>query len=119
MFLKKLHIKILSLAFLVTLVSYNTTESRLLPQQFVSEYVVYENVLDNRASYSIFSAAKSYSYPGYNSFSFSDLLLNFNTNQKVYFTAASSNSDVLKQSRTLKSFYPLRVLYKDPHSSFI
>ena len=118
-FLKKLHIKILGLAFLVTLISYNTVEARLLPQQFVSECVVGENSVGRCALYAIYGDVKDSSNSGYANFSFQDLLISFNTIQNVDFRIANFNSNILKKARKTKSFSPRIIFCKDLHTAFV
>jgi len=104
MIFKKLHVKLLSVALLITLISYSGNENTVLPQQFTSEYVVFTNV-DNGAIYytlanrTIENPASVFSeldYQGYSSA--------FNNDQKVVFKINHFKSQFLKEKRQILTF---------------
>jgi hypothetical protein len=119
MFLKKLHIKILSVALLVTLISYNSFETRALPKQFISEYVVHEVVSESLATYSLLLTSENSSSIGYTIFDFEKALNFFNTEENVRFKVASFKSENIKKTRKIKSFTQQIAYPKDTYIAII
>lgn len=117
---KKLHIKLLCLVLLVTLISYNAFESRLLPQQFLSECVVYVNSSENLAFYLVFETVENTSNSLYAIHDFQKKLINFNIEQHVDFTLMHFKSDSLKDLRNMAALLLKGISYsKDEHTSII
>ncbi len=103
-FLKKLHIKILSVALLVTLISYNGFESRMLPQQFVSEYVMNFNTSEDIAWYSLPYDLENLYPATFVKFDFLCSLKTFNTIEKANFKRIYFNSKFMKEAQLKASF---------------
>ena len=112
-FFKKLHIKILGVALLVTLISYNTDEVRMLPQQFTSEHVVFTKDLDSATAYFEYGIIENSTSLDYTVFNFSKALDIYNARQNFEFELMNAKSNSLKKTRRIKSFLPRILLSKD------
>ena len=120
MLLKKLHIKILSVALLVTLISYNAVDNRALPQQFATEYVEYTDASSVVASYSRLYHTQVVSISEYVVFDFQNYIKAYDAEQNLRFKVMSLKNNLLKEAQQKTSFLvPLITSSKGIHTSFI
>ena len=101
---KKLYIKLLSIAFLVTLTCYSGNENIILPQQFTSEYVVFTNVDNGTASYSTASSTFENLTSEFIAHSVQAYFISVNSSQNVVFKINYFKGQGLKEKRQVIAF---------------
>ncbi len=104
MIFKKLHINLLSVALLITLLSYSGNENIILPQQFTSEYVVFSIVDDGATFYSTTNHPIENLASVFSEFDYQGYLSAFNSDQKVAVKINQFKSQFLKENRQIITF---------------
>ena len=100
----KLHIKLLSVALLVTLTCYSGNEDIVLPQQFTSEYVVFAYSDNNAALYPIAYSLVVISEYVFTDFNYEQFLKAKDSDEKIVYTKYQLLSQGLKKKRLMVAF---------------
>lgn len=119
-FSKKLHIKLLSVALLVTLVSFNGLENHVLPQQFTLEYVVAYKLTEVCAVFLKVQATENLCTYRFNTYDFQEYLNAYNARQFSGFKMMSFKKNSLKKTQQEASFLMQSITSsKNVHASLI
>jgi len=120
MLFKKLHINVLSIALLVSLVSYSGNENPVLPQQFSSEYVVFTDVVEDVAFYGISIHSDENFFSSFTEHDNQEYLRSTSNCQLIDFKVYAFKGKLLKEHRQLVDFKTeLSSFSKDLHAYFI
>jgi hypothetical protein len=99
MVFKNLQIKLLSVALLITLISYGGNENNILPQQFTSEYVVFTKADVGATFYTTTGSVLENLTSGFAAHDLQCYLNSISSSQKVVFKINHFISQGLKDNR--------------------